>query len=227
MSPYTYLLINFLTVIICFIASFDSRIKFNRHFGAYSKAAALTAMPFIAWDVWFTKTGVWWFNTNYTLGFTILGLPLEECLFFFCIPFSCVFTYFCLDKFFNLSWANKYNKFLALTTIVVCLLIAVLFHNKIYPFVTALVAAFIMIYLYYVEKADWIGKASFAFLVLMPGFFLVNGILTGTGLESPIVNYNPEHILNIRLLTIPIEDTVYGYAQFMIVVSLFSNFKEK
>lgn len=30
MQAYTYLLINFFTIIICFIASFDRRIRFNR-----------------------------------------------------------------------------------------------------------------------------------------------------------------------------------------------------
>ena len=45
----------------------------------------------------------------------------------------------------------------------------------------------------------------------MLGFFPVNGILTGSGLPSPVVNYNTDEIFNIRLWTIPIEDTAYGF----------------
>ena len=82
MQSYTYILIDFLTVIVCFIFSFDRRIKFNRHFGAFLKASTLVAIPFILWDVLFTHMGVWWFDTSYTLGLTIFGLPLEEWLFF-------------------------------------------------------------------------------------------------------------------------------------------------
>lgn len=55
----------------------------------------------------------------------------------------------------------------------------------------------------------------------MLGFFPVNGILTGSGLPSPIVNYNSDAILNIRIGTIPIEDAVYGYAQFLWNVFMF------
>lgn len=225
MKPYTYLLINFLAIIVCFIASFDRKILFNKHFGSYLKAAFVAAIPFIAWDVWFTKMGVWWFNTDYTTGIILLGLPLEEWLFFFCIPFACVFTYYSLNKFFNLNWTIVFNKYLTWITILVGLGVAIFYHDRIYPFVTGIVAATTVAYLYYVAKVDWIGKSSFTFVILLPGFFLVNGVLTGTGLDSPIVNYNSEQILNIRLLTIPIEDAIYGYTQFLIVIYLFKLFK--
>ena len=53
MIQYTYLLINFFTIIICFIFSFHPKIKFNRHFGAFIKASLLVGLVFILWDVWF------------------------------------------------------------------------------------------------------------------------------------------------------------------------------
>lgn len=227
MQTYTYILINFLTVIICFIFSFDRRIQFNKHFKAFLKGSILVAIPFIAWDIAFTKMGVWWFNSSYTMPFRIGGLPIEEWLFFICIPFSCVFTYFCLDKFFNLNWANKLNTIVVWFTVLVCLLVAVLFHQKIYPLVTVLITVATVLYLHYIAKVSWIGKGSFVYLCLMPGFFMVNGVLTGTGLESPIVNYNPDQILNIRMLTIPVEDAVYGYAQFMLNIYFFKRFQKK
>jgi hypothetical protein len=60
----------------------------------------------------------------------------------------------------------------------------------------------------------------------MPGFLMVNGILTGTGLESPIVNYNPNEFMGIRMLTIPVEDTVYGYELILWNIFLFQWFKK-
>lgn len=226
MKPYTYLLINFLTVIICFVFSFDKRIQFNKHFPAFIKASILTAIPFIAWDVWFNAHGVWWFNTDYTTGLILFGLPIEEWLFFICIPFSCVFTYFCLDKFFNLDWANAFNTIIVFFSVIVCVLIGLLHYDKIYTFVTALVTTLTLIYLHFFARVQWIGKASLIFFILMLGFFPVNGVLTGTGLESPIVNYNPKEFLNIRLLTIPIEDAVYGYTQFLLNIYLFKFFQK-
>ena len=60
----------------------------------------------------------------------------------------------------------------------------------------------------------------------MLGFFPVNGVLTGTGLETPIVNYNPNEFMGIRMLTIPIEDAVYGYTQFILVLYFFKRFEQ-
>lgn len=227
MQAFTYILVNFFTVFICFIFSFDRRIQFNKHFAAFLKAAIIVAIPFIIWDAWFTKMGVWWFDSNYTIGFRLAGLPIEEWLFFICIPFSSVFTYFCLDKFFNLDWTNIFGKYIVWITVVVCVTIAIIFHHRIYPFVTALITTISVLYLYYVAKVNWLGRASLVFLVLMLGFFPVNGVLTGTGIASPIVNYNPDEILNIRLFTIPIEDAVYGYAQFILVVYFFKLFSKQ
>src|SRR5690606_34954881 len=106
---YTYLLINFFTIIICFIFSFHPKIKFNLYFKPFIILAIIVAIPFIIGDAIFTKMGVWWFNYDYVLGFKLLNLPLEEILFFICIPFSCIYTYYCLNKFFNLSWNKKYE----------------------------------------------------------------------------------------------------------------------
>jgi len=227
LQSYTYLLIEFFAIIICFIASFDKRIQFNKHFGAFLLASTIVAIPFIAWDIGFTATGVWWFNADYTIGLTLAGLPMEEWLFFFCIPFSCVFTYYCLDKFFSLSWANAFNNIIVFVGSIVCVLIALLHPDKTYTFVTAIIATITLLYLHFVVKKEWIGQASLAYTVLMLGFFPVNGLLTGAGLESPIVNYNPEEILNILMLTIPIEDAVYGYSQFLMVIYFFKMFQGK
>ena len=137
LAPYTYLLINFFTVIICFIFSFDKRIQFHKQFGAFLKAVLIVAIPFILWDIAFTEMGVWWFNPHYTVGFKIAGLPIEEWLFFICIPFSCAFTYFCLTKFFDLNWANGFNNIIAFVTCIVCLVVALLHFGKTYTLVSA------------------------------------------------------------------------------------------
>ncbi|MCI0919782.1 lycopene cyclase domain-containing protein [Sphingobacterium rhinopitheci] len=227
MIAYTYALILFFTIIICFIASFDKRILFYRFFGPFLFSAIIVAIPFIAWDIWFTAHGVWWFNTDYTLGIVVAGLPIEEWLFFVCIPFSCVFTYFCFDKFFNWDALSGFNNIIVFIIIIICAVVGLLHYDNIYTFVTALVTVLTLVYLHFIVRVDWITKATVVYGILMLGFFPVNGVLTGSGLESPIVNYNPADFMGVRMFTIPVEDAVYGYTQFLLVLYFFHLFAKK
>jgi len=222
---YTYALILFFTVIVCFVASFDKRLRFDREFVPFFKAAGIVALFFIAWDIWFTSRGVWWFNTRYTLGLMVAGLPWEEWLFFIFIPFSCVFTYFCIDKFFNLKSLSAFNNMVVFVSIIICAVVALRYADRIYTLVTALVTIVTLAVFHFALRIPWITQASLVFTLLMLGFLPVNGILTGTGLESPIVNYNPKDFMGIRILTIPIEDAVYGYTQFLLVLYFFKKFQ--
>lgn len=216
---YTYLLIDFFTVIVCFIFSFHPKIKFHRHFRAFIISSVLVGSVFVVWDMLFTKAGVWWFNEDYLVGLNILNLPIEEILFFICIPFSCVFTYYCLTKFFNLDWEPQKDKIFVIACSVICAAVSLYFYEQIYTLVTFLTLSLSLIILYFVLKVRWIAKAFTIYLILLPGFLVVNGILTGTGLEQPIVNYNPEDFIGFRVLTIPVEDFFYGFE--MILWNLF------
>lgn len=227
MISLTYSTILFLTVIICLVASFDSRIQFNKQFLHFFKASALVSVPFILWDIWFTHLGVWWFNTNYTIGVSIAGLPLEEMLFFIFIPFSCIFTYFVIDKYYQLDLLKSFNNLLVFTSKIILIVVGLLNFNKIYTITTCLVTVATLFYLHFIVKSQWISKASFVYTLLMLGFFPVNGVLTGTGLENPIVNYNPKDFLGIRMFTIPVEDMVYGYTQFLLIIYFFKYFQNK
>lgn len=223
----TYLLINFFTVLLCFIFSFHPKIRYNKHFGAFLLSSALVGTVFIIWDIWFTKMGVWWFNDDYLLGIRFFGLPLEEILFFICIPFSCVFTYYCLDSFFKLDWKPFPQKTFVIITTLFSLIIAVYFNDRIYTFVTFLSLGISLFILYFLLGSRWIGKSTIIYLILIPEFFFVNGILTGSGLQSPIVNYNPEDFIGFRIITIPIEDFFYGFEMILWNLYFFRRFKKE
>lgn len=227
MNAYTYLIVNLLTISICFVFSFHRKIRFDRYFLPFLKAAALIAVPFIAWDIWFTAEGVWWFSSEYTTGLLIFGLPIEEWMFFFFIPFSCVFTFFCLDKFFDLSRADRLAGPVFLLMQLLSLAVMATHYDKLYPFITALCTSLGFLWLYFSPSRRWIGRGTVVYIILLPGFFMVNGVLTGTGLASPVVNYNPDQILNIRMLTIPVEDAFYGYIEFLLILAFFKIFSRK
>src|ERR1700760_4889185 len=88
----TYLLLNLGTLLPVLLFSFHPRIRFYRHWRTYLPALFLSATVFILWDILFTGWAVWGFNPKYVTGLYAFRLPLEEWLFFVCIPYACVFT---------------------------------------------------------------------------------------------------------------------------------------
>ena len=214
-----YLLVNFFTIIIPFLFSFHPKIRFHLTWKAFFPAAILVGVMFVIWDELFTAMGVWGFNPDYVTGIYLFNLPLEEVLFFICIPFSCVFTYFCLDRFFDLSWNPKVEDAFSVIFSLALLLAGIVFYERIYTFVTFISTGLVCLTLKYIIKVNWFGKAALVYGILLIPFFIVNGILTGTGLESPVVWYDHSENLNIRILTIPIEDAIYGFE--LILVNLY------
>lgn len=227
MAQYTYLIVNILTIMICFSFSFHPKIRFYRYFGAFLLASVTVGVPFIIWDIWFTARGVWWFDDKYIMGLRIAGLPIEEILFFVCIPFSCVFTHYCLNKFFDWGWAARYNNGITVAGCLLAILSLLKYSNELYTAFTAIVLFLTLIIMNRIVKYNGLGQLTLAYLLLMPGFITVNGVLTGTGLDSPVVNYTPSAITGYRILTIPLEDFAYGYVLVLFNIMVFNAIRGK
>lgn len=58
-------------------------------------------------------------------------------------------------------------------------------------------------------------------------FLIVNGILTGSYVDEPIVWYNNAENLGIRIGTIPVEDTVYAMLLLMMNITFLERFSSK
>jgi lycopene cyclase domain-containing protein len=222
-----YLLVNFFTVIIPVLFSFHPKIKFYQRWKYFFPAAIFIGVFFIVWDSIFTSYGIWGFNPQYISGIYLFGLPLEEILFFICIPFSCVFTYFCLDKFYCLSWNPRKEKIFCLIFSTFLLVIGLFFWEQLYTSVTFISTALVCLVFKFVIKIKWFGKAVSVYAVLLMPFLIVNGILTGTGLEEPIVWYNDSENMDIRVLTIPVEDVIYGFELILLNIFCYKWFSEK
>ena len=97
---YLYLLLDLGSLSIPFLYSFHPKLKFYQYWKFLFLAIPITMLVFIPWDIIFTQKGFWGFNDAYFLDTRIAGLPIEEWLFFICIPYACVFTHYSLLYFF-------------------------------------------------------------------------------------------------------------------------------
>ncbi len=214
-----YLLLNVGSFIVPFLFSFHPKLKFYKHWKYLFPAIFITMLVFIPWDVIFTENGFWGFNPDYYLAYTIFSLPIEEWLFFICIPYACIFTHYSLQYIFpNMRLAAKTTKIISYTLLTIFTLGAIVFYDKWYTFIDLAYGA-ILLFIVMKVSPKILESYYLTFLVMLLPFFIVNGVLTGSWIESPVVWYNNAENLGIRMGTIPVEDTVYAFT--MILSSLF------
>lgn len=220
---YTYLLLLIGSIAVPLALSFDKNVQYYKNLKYILPAILVTAAIFIVWDINFTEANVWNFNHEYTLGKDIKGLPIEEWLFFLVIPYACVFIYEVL-KFYlkKQEFANPFLVF-SLFLMVGFALISYFFRHQAYTFLTFLFAAVYLGYTVFRNKfKPYITKFYFAYFVSLLPFLIVNGVLT----SLPVVEYNSAHILNFRIINIPIEDFSYLFLMLLMVTTIYENLKE-
>ena len=215
---YTYLLL-----IVCTLLSFIPFVLFwnnnyKRDFKSIFITTSIIAIPFLIWDVIFTHIGIWGFNDEYLIGIKLLGLPIEEILFFWIIPFASIYVYYSVKYLIPSNLPSDRQRYYSYFLSVAFFAFALLNYSKTYTFVNFVSLGTIM-FLISFEKRKYLITAILAYLITLIPFFIVNGILT-SGIDSissnPVVWYNNQENISFRLGTIPFEDAFYG---FMLIVS--------
>jgi len=223
MAKYTYLLINFLSVLFPFILSFDKRVAFHKSWKFVWPGILITGALFLFWDVIFTIDNVWSFNPKYIVGISILGLPLEEVLFFLTVPFACTFIYACLNHYLKRQIDIRLTRIISNIIIIFSIVILTFYHHRIYTRVSFTLVAFLLILLQFILKVRWLNRFYVAFLVSLLPFYIINGILT----SLPVVIYNNAQNMGFRIGAIPFEDHFYLMALLLMNIGLFEYFKTR
>ncbi len=205
-APWTYLIILALSLLYPLAQSFEKRIYMYRKFRFILPGILATGVVYILWDIWFTAEGVWGFNPNYTLDLYILGLPLEEWLFFLVVPYCCIFLYEVLRYF-----VKKFHYPEASLAVIILLLVILLgsipfIYDRLYTLVTFSFTA-LMLILQLVQRTykTWFSGFMITYALSMIPFIVVNGLLT----SIPVVWYDNMENLGIRIYTIPVDDFIY------------------
>ena len=203
---YAYLLINLFTIIGPLAGSFERRVDFRSKWKYAVPAIFITAIPFLIWDALFTKRGVWGFNPEYYLGYDVIGLPVEEWLFFFTVPFACLLIYETVCYLRPMHSASRLAWNISTTLGIGLLLTAMFFHHQLYTLVAFSLAGALLIAHGLVLKRAYLSNFFIAYLISWIPFLIMNGFLTAL----PVVWYNDHENLGVRIGTIPLEDSVYS-----------------
>ena len=220
---FTYLLINFFTILFPLALSFDKKVQFYKKWKFIWPGLLLTGLVFLFWDVLFTVDGVWSFNPEYITGITVLQLPIEEIFFFLTVPFACIFIYSCLNYYIKWEMNMRLTRIISNIIIIFSILILIFYHHRLYTRVTFTLLAFLVMLLQFIYKVRWLNRFYIAYLVVLVPFYIINGVLTAW----PVVIYNNAQNLGLRVGTIPLEDHFYCMALLLINIGFFEYFRLK
>ncbi|GAB4133301.1 MAG: hypothetical protein Fur0041_05440 [Bacteroidia bacterium] len=221
MNPqYTYAALHVCAFTFPFILSFDKKVAFYKKWKYLFPAILIVAAVFVIWDIYFTHLGVWSFNDNYITGIRLSNLPWEEVLFFITIPYCCLFIYECVLAYFPKYSFEFFGKSEGLALGILTLAIGLLNTDKYYTSWSALGASALLFYMWY-KKFSWNGKFWISYIIVLIPFFICNGILT----SQPVVIYNNDENLALRMYTIPVEDLMYNLIMLLGVTILYEKFR--
>jgi lycopene cyclase domain-containing protein len=224
-TPMAYFYLHIFTFIPVFALSFDRNVHYYKKWKPLLPAIIIVGLFFIGWDVFFTIQGVWGFNENYFTGRTLFQLPVEEWLFFLTVPFACVFIYECLNFYLKKDLLANAEKWLTPLMIVLFLAIGLLYWGNLYTSTTFLLTGGFLLFHYLFLDGHYRSRFYLSYLVALIPFLIVNGVLTGGYTQQPVVIYNPEEYLGIRITSVPLDDAVYGFLLIFGVVTLFEHFR--
>lgn len=213
-----YLLLDAAALAGPVILSFDKKVRYIASWKNVILASLVISIPFLTWDILFTKYGVWGFNEDYIIGVALFGLPIEEILFFLIVPFACTFIYACFQYY--LKEKNTYwiDMFVMSAAVVYISLLMFINPTGWYTLTACVVSVPMLVWWMFQRKIKHIG---ITFVVSLVPFLIMNGILTGFLTDEPIVWYNNHENVKIRIGTIPIEDVMYGMTLIVSVILLF------
>ncbi|WP_298546527.1 lycopene cyclase domain-containing protein [uncultured Aquimarina sp.] len=192
--------------------SFEKNLKLYKRWKYLLPAILITMIIFVTWDIIFTHIGCWFFNPVHNSGVYINKLPLEEYLFFIAIPYACAFSFYAVKFHFPKFRLNeKWTKVLTFLIVIASVITSLLNQHLTYTFVNFLVLPTILLLSYYFSR-EVVQYYLAIYPILLIPFFIINGILTGTGIEQAVFDYNPQVILGIHIFSIPLEDMFYNFS---------------
>lgn len=203
-THYTYFAILLLSILGPLALSFDKKVAFYKQWKQVFGAMLVPAFFYVVWDIIFTQRGVWSFNDLYITGIRYFNLPIEEMLFFFVVPYCCLFIYACIKSYFPNLQANKTTGIILKSLAAIFFIVACFNFNRDYTFYTFLFCSIFILFI----LSQKFNQAAFlvSYLIILIPFLIVNGFLTAI----PVVLYNDGENLGIRIFTIPFEDVFYG-----------------
>jgi lycopene cyclase domain-containing protein len=174
-------------------------------------------------NIRFLETGIINYNLNYLVGKNFFNLPIEEWLFLLIMSLFSFSVYILVTvKFDNFE---KPALFMAISIILLLGfgLLAWFSRQKVVPFFIFFLLTIYFGYIIFRNRfKKHLAKFYISYLISVIPFFLIKGILN----TLPIVFYDSEYTLGIRLFSVPVEEFGYLFLLVLINITIFEYLRD-
>ncbi len=165
--------------------------------------------------------GILTYNYQFTSNIIFRTLPFEQYILHFGFSFCALAVYEFLNNRYPGNSLQKYS--LALSNLLLGLCVAFLFFafDKWY---TVLAFSLLLIGLFsieYIGKLRFMYKAYRLFMLMLIPFYVIYGVL----LASKVIVFNPEELVGLYVLKVPVETTVVFLVSILMSIYMFEFFK--
>lgn len=222
-----YLLFDILYLTIPLIFSFSGKAPFFRKWKYLWVSTLATGIIFFAWDAAFTASGVWEYNPDHLVGWYILGVPLEEVLYYVCIPYAGVFVYHTLTHAIERDYIYFHHELISSALSILFMVLGLYHMDKAFTGTVFIGSAMFLAFQMIILKPRYMSRFYFAtpfiLLLLIPHALLITGQFS----IQLLVWHDINETLGIRLGTAPVEVLLFGWLLILVNVTVYEWLKMK
>jgi hypothetical protein len=219
---------NFLLLLVLFaipiISSFlAARFKILNNVKPVLLATGITGIVFALINGLYHFLGVVIFAPGQVSGLYVAGMPIEQLLLCFVLPYSFILIYLYLNSAFRTGLTDKYS--LSVSNVVMGLSIAMIFfaYSKWHPLITFSILLLLLFYIEYMNRIRFMLQFYRSFLIALALFLLIYIPLNAFGL----IRHDVSQTIELNLAFIPFE-SYFGFLELGLTsILLLELFKRK
>lgn len=173
--------------------------------------------------VFLTGLKAWSFNSNYLIGASYRGLPLEEYLLIFTFSFAGLGVYNYLNAKFPKNDLQKYSLTLSHLMMGICIAFLFFGYTKWYTAITFAFLLLLLVGVEYINRIRFMYRFYRAFVLMLVPFYILYFILC----NLPIIAYDTDQNVRFSLFKIPFENHFFMMASLLLGVYLLETLKSR
>ena len=223
-KQYIYLCILITLILLPFVISRKHLSPFLNNAKYYLPAILFSEAIFILWDKRFAGLQIWEYHGEFLTGTDIGGLPLEEWIFFFAMPFFSFYVYERVKS--GFSGANRPNFSVALSLVLLILFIGLAWNmrQKLYPFFTFFLLSVYFGYTIFRNRfKKHLTMFYITFLISLVPFMAIRITISSV----PLVTFNIRHTTGFSIFSAPAEDLGYLFLLLIMNITIYEYLRER